>query len=146
MGAGEVEQAELYFKKLMKITLVFAVAWNILIFAITPVVLSFYALEEKTKQLIVLLVLIHNVCNAIAFPFADPLGKGLRAAGDVQFTMIISLATTIGVRLVFSIFFGIILNMGVIGIAFAMCLDWIIRGGIFILRERGGKWKRFRVI
>lgn len=146
MGACEIEQAEMYFKKLMKITLVFAAAWITLIFAITPVILSFYALEEKTKQLTILLVLIHNVCNAIAFPFADPLGKGLRAAGDVRFTMMISLATTIGVRLVFSIFFGIILNMGVIGIAFAMCLDWIIRGGIFILRQRSGKWKTFRVI
>ena len=75
-----------------------------MIFAVTPVVLSFYALEEKTKQLTILLVLIHNVCNAVAFP----LGKGLRAAGDVKFTMIISLVTTIGIRLVFSVFFGII--------------------------------------
>ena len=104
-----------------------------MIFAVTPVVLSFYALEEKTKQLTILLVLIHNVCNAVAFP----LGKGLRAAGDVKFTMIISLVTTIGIRLVFSVFFGIILNMGVIGIALAMCLDWITRGMIFILRQRG---------
>lgn len=146
MGAGEIEQAEMYFRKLMKITLVFAVVWNALIFAVTPVVLSFYALEEKTKQLTILLVLIHNVCNAVAFPFADPLGKGLRAAGDVKFTMIISLVTTIGIRLVFSVFFGIILNMGVIGITLAMCLDWITRGMIFILRQRGGKWKTFRVI
>lgn len=146
MGAGEIEQAEMYFRKMMKITLVFAVAWNALIFAVTPVVLSFYALEEETKQLTILLVLIHNVCNAVVFPFADPLGKGLRAAGDVKFTMIISLVTTIGVRLVFSAFFGIILNMGVIGIALAMCLDWITRGMIFILRQRGGRWKMFRVI
>ena len=124
MGAGEIEQAEIYFRKLMKITMVFAAVWNALIFAVTPVVLSFYALEEETKQLTILLVLIHNVCNAVAFPFADPLGKGLRAAGDVKFTMIISLVTTIGVRLVFSVFFGIILNMGVIGIALAMCLDY----------------------
>lgn len=146
MGACEIEQAEMYFKKLMKITLVFAVAWNVLSFAITPVVLSFYALEEKTKRLTILLVLIHNACNAIAFPFADPLGKGLRAAGDVRFTMIISLATTIGVRLIFSIFFGITLNMSVIGIALAMCLDWIIRGGIFTMRQMRGKWKTFHVI
>lgn len=146
MGAGEIEQAELYFKKLMKITLIFAAVWNALIFMATPVLLSFYALEEETKQLTILLVLIHNVCNAVAFPFADPLGKGLRAAGDVRFTTIISLVTTIGIRLVFSVIFGIALNKGVIGIAFAMCLDWTIRGVIFILRQRNGKWKTFRVI
>lgn len=146
MGAGEIGQAEWYFRKLMKITLIFAAVWNALIFAATPVLLSFYALAEETKRLIVLLVLIHNVFNALAFSFADPLGKGLRAAGDVRFTTIISLITTIGVRLVFSVLFGVVMNMGVMGIAFAMCLDWLIRGVIFLLRLKAGKWKTFRVI
>lgn len=146
MGAGAIKQAELYFKKLMKITLVFAIIWNVLIFVATPVLLSFYALAEETKRLTILLVLIHNVFSAIAFPSADPLGKGLRAAGDVRFTTAISLFTTIGVRLVFSAFFGITLNMGVMGIAWAMCLDWSVRGIIFILRQKSGKWKTFRVI
>ena len=89
------------------------------------------------------LVLIHNIANAVVFPFADPLGKGLRAAGD---TMGISLVTTIGVRLIFSILFGIVLNLGVIGIALAMCLDWTVRGVIFWIRFRQGKWKTYRVI
>lgn len=146
MGAGAIEQAELYFKKLMRITLVFAIIWNALIFAATPVLLSFYALAEETKRLTILLVLIHNIFNTMAFPFADPLGKGLRAAGDVRFTTAISLFTTIGVRLVFSVLFGISLNMGVMGIAWAMCLDWSVRGLIFILRQKSGKWKSFRVI
>ena len=47
--------------------------------------------------MILYLVLIHNIANAVVFPFADPLGKGLRAAGDAMFTMGISLVTTIGV-------------------------------------------------
>lgn len=146
MGAGEIVQAEAYFKRLTQITVLFAILWNALIFAATPVLLSFYALEAETKRLTLLLVLIHNVFNAVAFPFADPLGKGLRAAGDVRFTTFISLLTTIGVRLVFSVLFGIALNMGVIGIAVAMCLDWAIRGVVFFLRQRAGKWKTFRVI
>ena len=146
MGAGDIEQAELYFKKLTKITLVFAIIWNGLIFAVTPILVSFYALEEETKQLTILLVLTHNIFSAVAFPFADPLGKGLRATGDVKFTTTISLITTIGVRLVFSILFSIVLNMGVMGIAYAMCLDWIIRGSIFWWRFKHGKWKQFKVI
>ena len=146
MGAGDIEQAEYYFKKLLRITVIFAVGWNALIFAITPWMMSFYALEAETKRLIIWLVLIHNIFNAIAFPFADPLGKGLRATGDVKFTTAISMFTTIGVRLVLSVFFGLVLDMGVIGIAIAMCLDWSVRGMIFIWRFRQGKWKTFRVI
>lgn len=146
MGAGDVVQAELYFKKLTKITVIFAILWNALIFAATPVLMNFYALENETKRLTILLVLVHNIFSAVAFPFADPLGKGLRATGDVRFTTAISLFTTIGVRLVFSILFGIVWNMGVMGIAYAMCLDWMVRGIIFWCRFKKSKWKQFQVI
>lgn len=146
MGAGDVIQAELYFKKLTKITVAFAVIWNTLIFALTPVVMNFYALEDKTKYLTILLVLVHNIFNTIAFPFADPLGKGLRATGDVKFTMFTSLFTTIVVRLIFSILFGIGMGLGVMGIAYAMCLDWSVRGIIFWWRFKQGKWKSLKII
>lgn len=42
--------------------------------------------------------------------------------------------------------FGIKLGLGVMGIAYAMCLDWIIRGIIFGARVKGGRWKEFKVI
>lgn len=146
MGAGEIEQAEMYFRKLLKITVLFAVIWNGLVFAAAPVLLRFYALSDETKRLVVRLVLIHNVFNALAFPFADPLGKGLRAAGDVRFTTAVSLFTTIGVRLALSWLLGVALNMGVTGIALAMTMDWSSRGVLFWLRFRQGKWKTLKVI
>ena len=146
MGAGDVTQAEFYFKRLMKITLVFSVVWNGLIFAATPVLMRFYAVERETKILVIWLVLIHNIFSATVFPFADPLGKGLRAAGDVRFTTAVSIFTTVGVRLVLSLLFGLVLNWGVLGIAWAMCADWAIRGVIFLLRFQSGKWKAFQVI
>lgn len=146
MGAGDIPEAEYYFKKLMKITLAFSVIWNALVFAATPILMSFYSAAEETKHLVILLVLVHNIFSAIAFPFADPLGKGLRATGDVKFTTIVSLGTTIGGRLIFSILFGIALNLGVMGIAYAMCLDWVIRGIVFWHRFRQNKWKQCKVI
>lgn len=146
MGAGDIDQAEYYFRKLTKLTVCISIAWNALIFLITPLLIRIFAVSEQTGRMILWLVLIHNVANAIVFPFADPLGKGLRAAGDAIFTMGISLFTTIGVRLIFSILFGIVLNLGVIGIALAMCLDWTVRGVIFWIRFLQGKWKTYRVI
>lgn len=146
MGAGDLRAAEFYFKKLIRITVTFSAIWNALIFAATPVIMHFYSLNVETKELIVSLVLIHNIFSSSAFPFADPVGKGLRAAGDVKFTTMVSLFTTIGIRLIFSMIFGIKLGLGVMGIAYAMCLDWIIRGIIFGARVKGGRWKEFKVI
>ena len=146
MGAGDIRQAEYYFRKLTKVTVCISVAWNTLIFLITPLLIKIFAVSRQTGQMILYLVLIHNIANAVVFPFADPLGKGLRAAGDAMFTMGISLFTTIGVRLILSLLLGIVLDLGVIGIALAMCLDWTVRGVIFWIRFRQGKWKTYRVI
>ncbi len=146
MGAKDIEGADYYFKKLLKITVIISVIWNVLVFAITPVLLTFYNLEAKTTQLVIELVIIHNIFNALVFPFSGSLGNGLRAAGDVKYTMIVSIASTVGVRFILSYILGVIFNMGVIGIAFAMCADWTIRAILFIIRYKQGKWKEFNLI
>ena len=146
MGAEDTAQAEHYFRKLLKITLTVSLVWNALVFAVTPIMMNFYQISDEAKQLVIILVLIHNVFNTVAFPMSGPLSNGLRAAGDIRFTMIVSIASTIGGRLVFSILFAMGLNWGVIGIAAAMCLDWVIRAVIFTVRFKSGKWKKFKVI
>ena len=146
MGNGDTDAADYYFKRLTRITLLISSAWNLLIFLLTPFFMKFYALQPETKQLVIWLVLIHNVFNAAAYPFSGALSNGLRAAGDVKFTMYVSVISTIAVRLLLSWFFGIVLQMGVIGIAIAMVCDWSIRAVIFFWRQKSGKWKTFQVI
>ena len=146
MGNKDTEVADYYLTKLSKITLALSSGWNLLILILTPLFLQFYALEPQTKQLVIWLVLIHNVFNAVAFPFSGALSNGLRAAGDVKFTMYVSVLSTIAGRLFLSYLLGIVLNMGVIGIAAAMVCDWVIRAVIFIWRQKSGKWKEFEVV
>lgn len=146
MGAGEREEAEYYFRKLLKITFAASVIWNILVFAVTPFFLRFFALSEEGKHLVLLLVLIHNIFNAVLYPAAGALPNGLRAAGDVRYNMYVTILSTIFCRLVLSVVLGIWLNLGVIGIAFAMCADWAVRAMFFYRRYRSGKWKTFRII
>jgi len=146
MGAGAIEEAEAYFKKLIKITLTISLIWNGLVFAATPLLMGAYALEPETKKLVIQLVLIHNIFNAVAFPFSGAMSSGLRAAGDVKFTTIVSIASTAVGRLILSYLLGSVLHMGVIGIAVAMCCDWSIQALLYIRRLHSGKWKHFRVV
>lgn len=146
MGEGNIAAAETYFKRLMKITLTVSTLWNVLIFVLTPLFLELYSLKAQTKKLVIWLVLIHNLFNALAYPFSGALSNGLRAAGDVKFTMIVSIFCTAAVRLSLSYLFAVALGMGVIGIALAMVCDWSVRAVIFIGRLHSGKWKTFRVI
>lgn len=146
MGARDIDAANYYFKKLNKITLVLSVLWNALIFAVTPLIVRYSAISPEAKELVIQLVLINNIFNALAYPFAGPLGNGLRAAGDVKFTMVVSIVLTVAVRLLFSALFGLWLGWGVIGIAVGMSIDLVFRGAIFILRQRSQRWTRFRLI
>ncbi len=146
MGAGDKEAAEYYMRKLLRLTFVTSVLWNGLIMAISPLVLKGYALSAEAAGLVVTLIGIHNLFNAVCFPLSGALSNGLRAAGDVKFTMYVSLLSTIAGRVLFSVVFAIWMNMGVIGVAFAMCLDWAVRAVIFWIRFARGTWKKFNVI
>ncbi len=146
MGADDRDAAEYYMRKLLRLTFVTSIIWNGLVLAVSPLVLKGYALSAEAAGLVVILILIHNVFNAVFYPLSGALSNGLRAAGDVKFTMYISLASTVAGRVVFSVILAVWLNMGVIGIALAMCLDWGIRALVFWVRFVRGSWKKFSVI
>ncbi|MGI6108690.1 MAG: MATE family efflux transporter, partial [Eubacteriaceae bacterium] len=146
MGSGDTGAAEYYMDRLTRITYAISIAWNGLILALTPVILQFYSLSPETKQLVFILVVIHNIFNAFVYPITGPFANGLRAAGDVKFTMLTTLFTTIVVRLLLSLLFAITFNMGVIGIAWAMVADWTIRALILGVRYKSDKWKAFQII
>lgn len=146
MGARDIDSANFYFKKLNKITLVLSILWNAFVFAITPLIVRYSAISQEAKDLVIWLVLINNIFNGLAYPFAGSLGNGLRAAGDVKFTMIVSITLTIAARLLFSALFGMWLGWGVIGVAIGMSIDLVLRGAVFIWRYKSQKWTQFQLI
>lgn len=146
MGAGEPDGAEYYLKKLVRITWVFGAIWNIIFFAITPPLLTLYDISEEAVRLVIILVIIHNIFNAVFAPMAFSVASGMRAAGDVKYTMYASLFSTVVCRVAFSFLFGLIFNLGVIGVTLAMVCDWIIHAMLIFYRWKSGKWKTFRVI
>lgn len=49
-------------------------------------------------------------------------------------------------RLGSAVLFGIIFDLGVVGVWIAMGVDWLFRSIAFVIRFRTGKWKEFRAI
>ena len=146
VGAGDTEAAEWYIRKLTRLSLLLAVIWNIIVMALTPILLPLYDLSDETKRLILIIVAIHNLFSALVQPFSGPLSSGLRAAGDVRFTMWASIFATVVCRTFLSFLLAKWLGMGVIGIALAMVLDWCIKAALDIWRFKSGKWKNYRII
>lgn len=146
VGAGDQEAAEWYMRKLTRLSVVLAVIWNAAVMALTPLLLPLYDLSGETKRLILIIVAIHNLFSATVQPFAMPLSAGLRAAGDVKFTMWASIFCTVLCRTLLSFLLAKRLGLGVIGIALAMALDWCIKAALDIWRFRSGRWKNRQVI
>lgn len=146
MGAGDPEGADYYMKKLLRITTLCTLVWNLLLMLLTPLYLRFSNLNKETTDLIMLLVVMHNIACPLLHPLAFPLSSGLRAAGDVKYTMYAALFATVVCRVAFSLLFAVALNMGVIGVTIAMILDWAIKSILIGLRYRTQKWKTFKLI
>ena len=146
MGAGAVGEANFYFRKLNRITLMLSILWNALVFVLTLFIIRYSAISAQAKELVIWLVLINNIFNGLAYPFAGPLGSGLRAAGDVKFTMAVSIVLTVAARLFFSVLLGLWLDWGVIGVAVGMSIDLVLRGAAFLWRLRSQRWTRFHLI
>lgn len=146
MGAGDIEAADYYMKKLLKLTYLGGLIWNVVFFILTPFILRLYSLSAETVQLVIILCFIHNLFNAILCPVASSLSNGLRACGDVKYTMYASIFSTVVCRVILSFIFGIWLNLGVIGIALAMAGDWAIKTVLITVRYLSGKWKTLKVI
>ena len=146
MGAGDTEGAEYYMRKLLRLTYLGGFLWNLLFFLMMPFVLKLYSLSDEAVRLVMILGLLHNTFNALLCPVAFSVANGMRAAGDVHFTMYASIFATVVCRTALSVLFGVHFGLGVIGITIAMVCDWAIKAFLVLLRWRSGRWKEYKVI
>ena len=146
MGAGDPDAADYYMRKLTRLTVILSTAWNVAVLLVLPAFLPLYDITAETKQLVLIIVIIHNVFASVIQPFSMPLAAGLRAAGDVRFTMYSALFCTIVLRTALSFVLALWLHMGVIGIALAMGIDWTVKAALDVIRYQKGKWRDLRII
>lgn len=146
VGAGDHDAADYYLHKLTRLTMLMAFVWCTLIVAAMPVILPIYDISAETRRLVFIIVVIHNIFAVLAQPFSTLYAAGLRAAGDVRYTMYANIVCTILVRVLLSYLLGVVFKWGIIGITVAMVMEWSIKGVVMVLRYRTGKWRHFRVI
>ena len=152
VGAKEKKQAKQYTWLLIGIAylIVLAVAVPSSIFA-TPL-LRFYGLSGETSEVARQLLIFQSIVSVLLWPISFCLPSALRAAGDVKFTMIISVFSMWFFRVALAhviaqdtvSLFGILsfpgLGMGVMGVRVAVSIDWLFRSILFLCRLISGRW------
>ena len=146
IGAGEPDQAQFYTKKLMKLSYLSTGILGVVVCAALPLILRVYQLSESTMWYAAVLIVMHNILAFALHPTSFNLANSLRAAGDVRFTMYTGILSMLIFRLGSAVLFGILLNLGIIGVWIAMGMDWLARSVAFSVRYAGGKWRTIRSI
>ena len=146
MGAQDPEQAEHYTKKLMKISYISTAILGGAVCLGLPVILRLYNLQPETLELAAVLIVMHNILAFALHPTSFNLANSLRAAGDVQFTMYVGVASMIVFRLGTAFLFGVVFGLGVLGVWIAMGMDWLARSVCFAWRWHKKAWQKCRVI
>ena len=146
IGAGRQEEAKYYIVKLAGYAEVAMIISCILVYiAARPVTVLAGMGEESTALCMQMILAITIVKPLLWVPSFTP-PNGLRAAGDVRFSMITATLTMWLCRVALSIFLMRVVKTGPIGVWYGMFADWGVRGVIFTIRFVRGKWLRFKVI
>jgi Na+-driven multidrug efflux pump len=146
MGAGRTEEAKYYIVKLCKIAWVGILFSCLFVFAITKPVTKLAGMEKESADMCLRMVKAITIVKPISWVGSFIIAYGLRAAGDVKFSMTVSTITMWCCRVALCIFLVRVYNFGPMAVWIGMFADWTIRAVIFSTRFMSGKWLKHKVV
>ena len=147
VGAGEFGQARRYIFRLT--ALVYGTMGTLEVFLglSAGFWVGLFHLPAETTSITLELIRSFVVAAILFWPASFALPNGLRAAGDVRFTMVVSTVSMWVFRVGLSFFLcGPAVGMGIMGVWVAMYIDWVARCAAFVARFLSGRWQGRQVI
>lgn len=140
IGAGDAKQAKYYLNKLLKISFSCIISLGIILIVFAKPIFGVYQLSQETMDISMQLLLYNCICCMFLQPLAFGQAHAMRAAGDVKFTMVVSICSMWICRIFMAYVLADHMGLGVMGVWIAMTLDWFVRATFFTTRVRTGKW------
>lgn len=146
MGAGRKDEAKYYIVKLCGIAEVGIIVSCLLVYAFTKPVTMLAGMESESAALCMEMVAAITIAKPLVWVGSFVPAYGLRAAGDVKYSMTTSIITMWGCRVALCIFLVKAFGMGPMAVWYGMFADWTLRSIIFISRYLSGAWMKKEVI
>ena len=146
LGAGRQDEAVYYIKKLCVIAEVIIIISCLGVFALTKPITILGGMEKESADMCFHMVMWITIVKPLVWIMAFIPGYGLRAAGDVKFSMITSCTTMWVFRFCLCVYLIRVCGMGPMAVWIGMFTDWTVRGIVFSLRFKSGKWMEHRVV
>ena len=146
LGARKKEEAKYYIVKLSIISEFVIIASCLLVLALTKPVLFFGKMSVAGTQMCWEMMCAITIVKPLVWVFAFVPPYGMRAAGDVKYSMILSMIVMWGCRVALATFLIRGCEMGPMAVWIGMFADWTIRGFLYSRRYLSGKWMQHKVI
>ena len=146
LGAGRKDEAVYYIKKLCVIAEIVVLTSCLIVFALTKPVTILGGMEKESAVMCFHMVMWITIMKPLVWTMAFVPGYGLRAAGDVKFSMITSCCTMWACRFCLCVFLIRVMGFGPMGVWIGMFADWTVRSIIFTWRFHSRKWLQHKVI
>ena len=146
LGAGRKDEAVYYIKKLCVIAEIVVLTSCLIVFALTKPVTILGGMEKESADMCSHMVMWITIMKPLVWTMAFVPGYGLRAAGDVKFSMITSCCTMWACRFCLCVFLIRVMGFGPMGVWIGMFADWTVRSIIFTWRFHSRKWLQHKVI
>ena len=146
VGAGRIDEARGYIKKLTLWSGIVLLIANWALYFATPLVTKAAGAEPEVAKLTLHTVFIISLVKPFIWNIAFTPGNGMRAAGDVRYSMILSTVSMWIFRVGLSTVLCRVCGVGLIGIWCGYFADWTCRTICFHLRFRSDKWHSHSLI
>lgn len=146
MGAGRPQETKRYSILLTIISEVLVVGTGIIIFFAVGPVCRLSGLGAESTQIVTRMMTLITVVKPFIWPLAFTLPNGMRAAGDVKYSMLVSAASMWVFRVALCVILIRGFGFGVEGVWIAMFVDWLDRDIWNVGRFVRGKWMQKHVL
>ncbi len=146
LGAGRREEARYYIVKCTQIGLGCILISCIGVRVLAGPITRMAGMEAISAQLCMEMITAITIAKPLFWAFSFIPAYGMRAAGDVRFSMITSILTMWCLRVALCVFLVRFFNMGPMAVWYGMFTDWAVRGVVFFCRFKSGRWMQKSVI
>lgn len=146
IGAGRTDEAGHYTIVLTVISEILVIVTGIVIFLSVGTVTRLSGLSQESAEIVYRMMLLITIVKPFVWPLAFTLPNGMRGAGDVKYSMIVSTLSMWIFRVVLCVVLIRGFGFGVLGVWIAMFVDWFNRDIWNVARFVSGKWTAHRVI
>lgn len=146
IGAGRKDEAVYYIKKLVYLSEICIILNCLLVYALAYPVTVIGAMEKESAELCLHMMGWITVIKPVFWVASFIPAYGMRAAGDVKFSMIVSTVSMWLCRVSLCIFLVKAFGFGPMAVWIGMFADWGVRGVIFLWRFHSRRWLDYQVI